>query len=80
MNKTDNDDEVELKLDKSKIDEIEINEDDTVWNAYIDQYGHEPKTPSQLQSFSKNHSYKSLSFKLSKQVFNERSGKGKVTK
>jgi len=64
------------------VDSIEngLDEDDLVWNGYLDKYQHEPTKPSQLQSFSKNaDKLKTLSFKSAKQVFTDRTGKGRIT-
>ena len=58
---------------------IDLNENDIIWNGYIDKYGNEPQNASQLQQFCKsNANFKSLNYKEAKQIFNDNKEKGRI--
>eukprot|EP01083_Nonionella_stella_P045314 121757_1 len=71
----------EEKVIENDEEEEDLDEDatDDIWNAYIDEHGHEPKSPNQLQTFSKTGKFeRQMSFKNAKAVFTEQAGKGKI--
>ena len=56
------------------------NEENVVWNKYIDKYGKEPTDASKLLNFSKNKNSQciNLNFATAKKVFDRNKGKGRI--
>eukprot|EP01083_Nonionella_stella_P081265 223753_1 len=60
-------------------DDSMLDTEDKIWNAYIDKFGHEPDSPTQLQRFSHNGAFETeFTIELAKKIFNERVGTGKT--
>lgn len=49
------------------------------WNAYYDEYGHEPSNFNQLQNYAKGkQNLENLNFQTAKDTFNNNKGKGRI--